>query len=95
MPNINHNKDASQIYSETTVPQKKRARNSAGTTGFALSMLAWVAMPGWVVFEMALMSQMLWILSVIFSIAGLFNKPRGFAIAGLSISSVGVALLLP
>ena len=46
--------------------------------------LGWVPVLGWI----------LWLLGLIFSVVGLFKTPRGFAIAGLVISLLGLILLL-
>lgn len=55
-------------------------KNSLGTAGFTLSLVAlvlgWFPVVGWIV----------WILGAIFSGIGIFRKPRGLAIAGVCIS---------
>lgn len=64
------------IQNEVTSPCK----NSLGTAGFALSLVAlvvgWFPVVGWIV----------WFLGAIFSTIGIFRKPRGLAIAGACIS---------
>ena len=62
--------------------------NGMGTAGFVLALLAlflgWVPVVGWI----------LWVLGLIFSCVGVFQTPKGLAIAGLIISLLGVILLL-
>ena len=64
-------------------PQPKQS-NGMGITGFVLALLAlllcWVPVLNWI----------LWILGLIFSIIGMFKKPKGLAIAGLIISLIGL-----
>lgn len=70
------------------VNQKEHQSNAVGTAGFVLSIIAlfvgWVPVLGW----------LLWLLGAVLSFVGVFNKPRGFAIAGLVISFIGVILLI-
>lgn len=65
------------------MPQK----NGMGTTGFVLALLGlifcWVPVLDWI----------LWILGLIFSIIGVFRKPKGLAIAGLVISFIFLILI--
>lgn len=71
-------KPVTNVYVQNVVqsPQK----NSLGTAGFALSLVAlvvgWFPVVGWIV----------WFLGAIFSTIGIFRKPRGLAIAGACIS---------
>ena len=71
-------KPVTNVYVQNVVqsPQK----NSLGTAGFALSLVAlvvgWFPVVGWIV----------WVLGAIFSTIGIFRKPRGLAIAGACIS---------
>lgn len=71
-------KPVTNVYVQNVVqsPQK----NSLGTAGFVLSLVAllvgWVPVLGWIA----------WILGAIFSGIGIFRKPRGLAIAGVCIS---------
>lgn len=62
------------------VPQK----NGLGVAGFVLALLGlifcWVPVLNWI----------LWILGLIFSIIGMFKRPKGLAIAGLVISCIGL-----
>ncbi|SHG56178.1 hypothetical protein SAMN05444483_11641 [Salegentibacter echinorum] len=62
--------------------------NGTGTAGFVLALIAlflgWIPFLGWI----------LWLLGLILSFVGLFNKPNGLAIAGLVISLIGVILLI-
>jgi len=43
----------------------------------------WVPFFGWI----------LWLLGLVFSVIGVFKKPKGFAIAGLVISLIGILFL--
>ena len=65
------------IIIERTADEK----NGLGLAGFILAIVAlfldWVPFIGW----------LLWLLGAIFSIIGLFKRPRGFAIAGFVILS--------
>lgn len=62
--------------------------NGMAVAGFVLALLGlllcWVPVLDWI----------LWVLGVIFSFVGMFRTPRGFAIAGLIISFIGVIILL-
>jgi len=66
----------------------ERKHNGLGVAGFVLALLGlllgWVPVVGWI----------LWVLGLVFSIAGLFRAPRGMAIAGLIISSIGLIFLI-
>lgn len=63
-----------------------RRTNGAGTTGFVLSLLCyflgWIPVIGWIV------SAILWLLGLIFSIIGVCRAPRGLAITGLILSII-------
>lgn len=63
-------------------------KNSLGTAGFVLALIGlftgWIPVLGWIV----------WILGAVFSVIGLFKRPKGLAIAGTIISAVGVVLLI-
>lgn len=71
-------KPVTNVYVQNVVqsPQK----NSLGTAGFALSLVALVV--GW----FPVVSWIVWVLGAIFSTIGIFRKPRGLAIAGACIS---------
>lgn len=62
--------------------------NGMRIAGFVLALLAvftgWIPVVGWI----------LWFLGLIFSFVGVFRNPKGFAIAGLAISLIGLFLLL-
>jgi hypothetical protein len=62
--------------------------NGLGVAGFVLALIAiilgWVPVLGWII----------WLLGLIFSAIGIFRKPKGFAIAGLAISLIGLVLLV-
>lgn len=54
--------------------------NGMGIAGFVLSLVALIPIP--------FLSNLIWLLGLIFSFIGLFKEPRGFAIAGLVISLI-------
>lgn len=72
---------------QITVPQAQE-KNGMGIAGFVLAMVAlfssWVPFARWIV----------WLLGLIFSLIGLGKQPKGFAIAGLIISLIGLALIV-
>ena len=71
-------KPVTNDYVQNAVPSPQK--NSLGTAGFVLSLVAlvvgWFPVVGWIV----------WVLGAIFSTIGIFRKPRGLAIAGVCIS---------
>ena len=71
-------KPVTNDYVQNAVPSPQK--NSLGTAGFVLSLVAlvvgWFPVVGWIV----------WFLGAIFSTIGIFRKPRGLAIAGACIS---------
>ncbi|MFB9052126.1 hypothetical protein ACFFVB_03455 [Formosa undariae] len=62
--------------------------NGIGIAGFIFAMLGlflgWIPLFGWFI----------WFLGAILSFIGVFKNPKGFAIAGLVISFIGLILLL-
>ena len=74
-----------QIIINNQVPQQQS--NGIGTAGFVLAVitvfLGWIPVLGWI----------LWFLGLVFSFAGLFKNPRGLAIAGFTLSMIGLILL--
>lgn len=88
MPEITTFKEQSNSGNEQSIIIKQKESNGTGTAGFVLSIislfLGWIPLLGW----------LLWILGLIFSFIGIFKKPRGFAIAGLIISLIGLILLV-
>jgi hypothetical protein len=62
--------------------------NGMGVAGFILALLglclSWAPVAGWII----------WFLGALFSIIGLFKKPRGFAIAGFIISFIDLIILI-
>ena len=81
---INEEKSGQTII----INQQEAKSNGAGVAGFILALIGlffgWIPFFGWI----------LWLLGLIFSIIGVFKKPKGFAIAGLVISLIGVLFLL-
>jgi len=72
---------------QITAPQAQE-KNGMGIAGFVLAMVAlfssWVPFARWI----------FWLLGLIFSLIGLGKQPKGFAIAGLIISLIGLALIV-
>ena len=70
------------------VNQTEKKTNGTGIAGFVLAIIAlflgWIPILGWII----------WLLGLIFSFIGVFNRPRGFAIAGLIISLIVIILLI-
>lgn len=65
-----------------------KSNNGIGIAGFVLALIAifiiWIPIFNFIV----------WFLGLIFSFIGIFKKPKGFAIAGLIISLLGIILML-
>ncbi|MHC5202108.1 hypothetical protein [Myroides sp. LJL119] len=82
--NSNNPYEQGPIY----IQQVKSQTNALGLAGFILSILSlftgWIPVLGWGV----------WFLGALFSVIGVFKKPRGFAIAGIIISFIGILFLL-
>ena len=85
---INQNTMPVQPTQTIIIEQKAPKKNGIGLAGFILSLVAlftdWIPVLGWIV----------WFLGALFSIIGLFKKPRGFAIAGFIISFIGLIILI-
>lgn len=64
--------------------------NGKGLAGFILSLIGLFLT--WTII-LAGISPLFWLLGLIFSIIGMFKRPRGFAIAGLIISLLTTLLL--
>lgn len=73
---------------QTIFIEQGNKTNGIGIAGFVLALLGlflgWIPVLGWII----------WLLGVVFSIVGIFKKPKGFAIAGLVISFIGVIILV-
>ena len=71
----------------TNAPQAQK-NNGMGIAGFVLALVAlfssWVPIARWIV----------WLLGLIFSLIGLGKEPKGFAVAGLILSLVGIILII-
>ncbi|TPR18099.1 hypothetical protein [Apilactobacillus timberlakei] len=68
--------------------KKDKEANGIGIAGFVLSIVSVVVSLN------SLFSIVFWILGIIFSIIGLFQKPKGFAIAGTIISVISGLLFI-
>lgn len=73
---------------QTIIIKQNSDSNSAGIAGFVLAILSWPLSC------FPILGSVLWLLGVLFSIIGLFKRPRGMAIAGLVISFIGLILIL-
>ncbi len=73
---------------QTIIINQQNQSNSMGLAGLILSILAWFSSC------LPIAGSIIWLLGLIFSIIGLFKRPRGTAIAGLVISCIGLILLL-
>ena len=74
--------------SSTTIIVQGSKSNGLGTAGFVLALLALLLC--WI----PVLNFILWILGLLFSLIGVFKQPRGFAIAGLIISFIGIIITL-
>ena len=70
------------------INQVEKQSNGVGTAGFVLALIAlflsWVPGVGW----------FMWLLGLILSFVGMFNKPRGLAITGFIISLIDLIALI-
>lgn len=77
-----------QTNNQQTVVVVEKKSNGIGTTGFVFAILAIVLC--WV----PVLDLILWALGAIFSLVGVFKRPRGLALTGLIISFIGIILLI-
>jgi len=70
------------------INQQTKSSNAAGIAGLILSVISWF------LFCFPIMGSIIWLLGAIFSIIGLFKRPRGAAIAGVIISFIGLIILI-
>ncbi len=80
--------DQPQPVADPPQPQTVRKKNGPGTAGLVLSIL------GLALCWVPVANLILWFLGFVFSVIGVFKRPRGKAIAGLIISLVTVAVLV-
>jgi hypothetical protein len=64
----------------------KQSDNTMGLVGFIASLVSLVF--GWIPF----IGQLIWLVGIVLSIIGVTKKPKGFAIAGIIISCIGIIL---
>ncbi len=80
-------KTTERIFKEKNIEKNDNGSNRIGFTGFLLSIIAfilgWVPILGWVI----------WSVGFVFSVLGLFKKPKGMAIAGTAISLIAIVFL--
>lgn len=92
--NMNTDKNKEVVSESTSQPQVhyyepiKEARNGIGLTGFILALI------GLFVSWIPVINYIIWFLGAIFSVIGLFKKPRGFAITGTIISFIGIIIII-
>lgn len=65
-----------------------RQSNGIGTAGFILALLSLTLI--WI----PIINIIIWALGLLFSFIGLFKRPRGLAIAGFIISSIGIIIMI-
>jgi len=70
------------------INQQTKSSNAAGIAGLILSVISWF------LFCFPIMGSIIWLLGAVFSIIGLFKRPRGAAIAGVIISFIGLIILI-
>lgn len=76
------------VYTTPNPAPQPKQKNGIGLTGFILSLLCLVISwaPG--------LNIVMWILGLVFSAVGVFKKPKGFAIAGLTISLISILVII-
>jgi hypothetical protein len=81
-------KEITPLQTTVIVEQPQQQSNGVGIAGFVLSLISififWIPVIGWIV----------WLLGFILSLVGLSKKPRGLAVAGVTVSSVVLIFLL-
>jgi len=85
---INETQNTNLNTERVIIKQVVQKSNGIGTAGFVLALLGLIL--GWIPF----LGWLLWILGLIFSFVGIFNSPKGLAIAGLIISFIGIILIM-
>lgn len=88
-----HNKYSSEPYQNyqtiNTIPPTTRKENNVfGIIGFSLAVFSWILV------LVPIIAQLTWILGLVFSIIGVFKKPRELAMVGLVISLIGFAICI-
>ena len=84
----NNENSINQTGQTIIINQVDKNSNGLGTAGFVLALIA--IFFGWI----PILGQIIWLLGLLFSFAGIFKKPKGLAIAGLVISLIGFLLLV-
>ena len=75
-------------HTQTIVNVQGSRSNGLGTAGFVLALLSFI-------FCWAIVANVvLWFLGFLFSLIGVFKKPRGLAIAGLVISLIDIIIVI-
>ena len=75
------------VYVNAAQPQTARRKNGPGIAGLVLSIIGLVLC--WVPF----VDIFIWFLGFLFSLIGMFKRPKGVAIAGLVISIICLVVL--
>ena len=73
---------------QQTIYIQQPKSNGIGVAGFVLSIIALFV--SWV----PVLDVIIWFLGLLFSFIGIFKSPRGFAIAGLIISCLGIIITI-
>lgn len=86
--NFNTENSQNNPPSTQTIIIRQNESNGIGIAGFIISLIglfvSWIPFFGWLI----------WFVGLVLSFIGLFKAPRGFAIAGLVISFIGVIILV-
>ena len=82
------NQPVVHVYMAAAPAKEQRKKNGIGLTGFIMSIVCLVTSwaPG--------LNIVMWILGLVFSAVGVFRKPKGFAIAGLTISMISLLVII-
>lgn len=75
------------VAAEAT-PSAPRRSNGAGGLGFALALI------GLLFFWVPVVGVVFWFLGLLFSFAGVFSAPRGFAFSGVAVSALACGFIL-
>lgn len=70
------------------MPPAPRRSNGAGGLGFALALI------GLLFFWVPVVGIVFWFLGLLFSFAGVFSAPRGFAFSGVAVSALACGFIL-
>ena len=75
-------------HTQTIVNVQGPRSNGLGTAGFVLALLSLIL--SWA----PIVNLVMWFLGLLFSLIGVFKKPKGLAIAGLVISLIDIIIVI-